>query len=80
MRSNDNGLWSARIAGAVRARRRSLRLTQQQLADLAGCGTAFLYQLENGKPSVRIDKLVEVLHVLGLQLAIEPGREKVVAR
>lgn len=80
MRSNANAPWSTRIGGAVRARRRSLRLTQQQLADLAGCGTAFLYQLENGKPSVRIDKLVEVLHVLGLQLAIEPGQERVVAR
>lgn len=69
-----------KVGSGVRARRRLLRLTQHQLADLAGCGPAFVYQLENGKPSVRLDKLIEVLNVLGLQLAIEPGKEKVVVR
>jgi y4mF family transcriptional regulator len=80
MRTNGSQPWPSRLGSSVRARRRLLRLTQGQLATLAGCGTAFLYQLENGKASLRLDKLVDVLHVLGLQLTIEPGKEKVVAR
>ena len=69
-----------RVGSAVRARRRLLGLTQHELASLCGCGPAFLYQLENGKPTLRLDKLVDVLHVLGLQLALEAGQEKVVIR
>lgn len=55
-------------------------LTQHELAGLCGCGPAFLYQLENGKPTLRLDKLVDVLHVLGLQLVLEAGQERVVVR
>jgi hypothetical protein len=49
-----------------------LRLTQKELAVLAQCGPDFLYDLERGKPSVRLDKLVPVLEMLGLRLKLEP--------
>ncbi len=62
------------LGRAVRTRRKSLRLTQDRLARLAGCGVAFLYLLETGKPTVRLDKVLDVLEVLGLQLRLEPGR------
>jgi len=45
----------------VRVTRRRRRLTQGELAKLAGVGTAFLYQLETGKPTVRMDKVLDVL-------------------
>lgn len=80
MRSNESPPWAMRVGNAVRARRRLLGLTQHELAGLCGCGPAFLYQLENGKPTLRLDKLVGVLHVLGLQLAIEAGQERIVVR
>jgi len=67
-----------RLGQAIRKQRKALRLTQVQLAQLAGCGLAFLYQLEKGKPSVRLDKLLDVLEVLGLQLRLESGREVLV--
>ncbi len=41
----------------------------------AGCGLAFLYELESGKPTVRLDKLLSVLRVVGMTLRLEPGRE-----
>ena len=63
----------------VRARRRALRLTQAQLARLAGCGTAFLYDVENGKSSLRLDKLLDVLRILGLQLVLGPGQDGLAA-
>ena len=40
---------TARLGAALRNRRKSLGLTQQELARLAGCGLAFLYELESGK-------------------------------
>lgn len=49
-----------------------LRLTQKELADLAQCGPDFLYDLERGKPSVRLDKLMPVLEALGLTFRLEP--------
>ena len=58
------------LAAAIRARRRMLRLTQAELARLSGCGLAFLYHLEHGKRSVRLDKVADVLAVLGLELAV----------
>jgi HTH-type transcriptional regulator / antitoxin HipB len=52
----------------LRERRKSLKLTQQNLADLAGCSPRFVRALEAGKESVRLDKLVAVLETLGLEL------------
>lgn len=65
---------ASRLAAAVRARRRSLRLNQAELASLAGVGLAFLYELEHGKPTIRIDKLLAVLGVLGLELHVREGK------
>ena len=71
---------AARALGqAVRARRRALGLDQLVLCDLAGVGPAFLYSLEHGKPSVRLDKVVAVLAVLGLEFHVRPGRALVSA-
>ena len=57
----------------MRARRVALRLTQADLADLAGVGLAFLYDLERGKPTVRLDKTLAVLRALGLALLVGEG-------
>jgi y4mF family transcriptional regulator len=64
----------AALAEAVRAQRKALGLTQVQLADLAGCGPVLVYAIENAKTTVRLDKLVDVLSVLGLQVRVEPGK------
>lgn len=67
-------LHAHRLGLAIRRRRKELGLTQQALAELAGCGLAFLYDLERGKPSVRLDKVLDVLDVIGLELRLEEGR------
>jgi HTH-type transcriptional regulator/antitoxin HipB len=56
------------LAQDVQARRKDLGLTQQELADLAGCSPRFVRALEAGKASVQLDKLLAVLDVLGLEL------------
>ncbi|MDP2274567.1 MAG: helix-turn-helix transcriptional regulator [Archangium sp.] len=63
--------WARELGAGVRQKRKLLGLTQAQLADLAQCGPDFLYDLERGKPSIRLDKLMPVLEVLGLRLKLE---------
>jgi y4mF family transcriptional regulator len=63
--------WATALADEVKGRRKALRLTQAELADLANCGPDFLYDLERGKPTIRLDKLMPVLEVLGLRFKLE---------
>ncbi|MET0284551.1 MAG: helix-turn-helix transcriptional regulator [Polyangiales bacterium] len=76
MPSNGNDAPSPTelLGGAVRARRRALKLNQAELANLSGVGLAFLYELEHGKPTLRIDKVLAVLQVLGLELHVRDGK------
>jgi y4mF family transcriptional regulator len=62
------------LARAVRARRNALGLTQEEVADLAGCSERFVYALERGKGTVQLTKVLDVLRVVGLGLTIRPGR------
>lgn len=67
-----------RLGAAVRRRRKALGLSQLDLSRYAGCGLAFLYDLERGKPSVRLDKVLDVLEVLGIELRLADGTGGVV--
>ncbi len=71
----NNGQASIRFGAALRVRRKSLGLSQVQTCDLAGVGPAFLYKLEHGKPTVRMDRVLAVLEVLGLGLELRESRE-----
>ena len=63
---------------AIRQRRKSLNLSQEDLSRLAECGPLFIIQLEAGKPTIQLGKVLAVLHVLGLQLRLESGHEGIV--
>ncbi len=56
------------IADFVRQRRRLSRLTQRDLGDLAGVGKRFVVELEAAKPTLRMDKVNQVLAVFGRRL------------
>jgi y4mF family transcriptional regulator len=63
------------VAIFVRARRKTARLTQLQLGELAGVGKRFVVELEQGKPTLRMDKVNQVLAVFGRQLGpVAPGQ------
>ena len=53
------------IANFVQEKRKQLKLTQPELAEKAGVGLRFLRELENGKESVRLDKVNQVLALFG---------------
>lgn len=59
---------TADLAEQVRARRASLALGQEELAELSGTSVRFIRSLEQGKATVRLDKVQAVLDVLGLEL------------
>jgi HTH-type transcriptional regulator/antitoxin HipB len=72
-RTKRQELAARRIGTAVRERRKRLGVTQQALAQMAGCGLVFVYNIEHGKPSLRFDKLLDVLDVLGLEIVVAAG-------
>lgn len=64
---------SAETIGAfVRARRKAAGLTQAQAAGLAGVGNRFFSELERGKQTVALDRVLQVLERLGLELTVAP--------
>lgn len=56
----------------VKEKRKELGLTQEDLAGKAGVGLRFLREMEQGKPSLRMDKVNQVLFLLGAELGPVP--------
>jgi hypothetical protein len=68
--NEDSELWMVTLAERVKARRVALSISQREVARLAGCHYVFVHDLEKGKPTLRINKVLDVLRVLGLHLVI----------
>ena len=60
------------IAEYVRKQRKASRMTQIELADLAGVGLRFVRDLEPGKPNLMTDKVNQILHFFGATLKPQP--------
>jgi y4mF family transcriptional regulator len=58
------------LGEAIRKRRKALGLTQKELTQYCGCSVKFLSELENGKSTVRIDKVIRIVKMLGCDLYI----------
>ena len=56
------------IAQFVKDRRKILGITQIELAEKAGVGLRFIRELEQGKESLRMDKVNEVLALFSHEL------------
>ncbi len=56
------------LASFVKQRRRALSLTQPDLANRAGVGLRFIRELEQGKPTLRLDKVNQVLALFGRRM------------
>jgi transcriptional regulator with XRE-family HTH domain len=62
----------ADLGPPIRAQRREQSLRIDDAASLSGVSVDLLSRLENGKGSVRVDKLLTVLDSLGLALVLGP--------
>lgn len=58
----------------VKQRRKRLKLTQRDLADRAGVGLRFVRELEQGKATLRMDKVNQILALFGHHLGPVPDR------
>lgn len=56
----------------VKAKRKALRLTQRDLADRAGLGLRFVRDLEQGKKTLRLDKVNQLLSLFGHRMEPVP--------
>jgi y4mF family transcriptional regulator len=56
----------------VKGRRKLVRLTQTELALKAGVGLRFMRELEQGKQTLRLDKVNQVLYLFGYKVGAIP--------
>lgn len=56
------------LAQFVKEKRKQVRLSQPELAEKAGVGLRFVRELEQGKQSLRMDKVNQVLQLFGHEL------------
>jgi y4mF family transcriptional regulator len=60
------------LSDFLKVRRKKVDLTQQQLALKAGVGLRFVRDLEQGKTTLRMDKVNQVLNMFGHELRPQP--------
>ena len=60
------------LGRCIRTRRKEQGATQAEFASLCGVGVRFISDLENGKPTVELGKVLQVLKCLGLEVSIRP--------
>lgn len=56
----------------VHRERRAQKLRQAELAAAAGVGIRFIVDLEAGKPTLQLEKVLHVLATLGCDVAVTP--------
>ncbi|MEM6264092.1 MAG: helix-turn-helix transcriptional regulator [Bacteroidota bacterium] len=59
------------IGQAIKARRKILKVTQPQLAELAEVSVNTLYKIETGQANPTLDTLAKIADVLGMEVRLE---------
>lgn len=62
-----------KIAEFIKTNRKEAGLTQEEFAIRSGLGLRFVRELEQGKETVRMDKVNEALAMFGMEVV--PGRK-----
>ena len=61
----------AQLLQTISARRRALKLSQKQLADKLGIHQSHLSDIETGRKTLNVDRLLELFNLLGLDLTVQ---------
>lgn len=61
----------AELGSLIRGERLRQKLTQTDLAGISGVGITFISQLENGKETAEMGRVIRVLTMLGIDLYAE---------
>ena len=63
-------MTAKQIGEMVKATRKSLAVTQRDLAMTSGTGLRFIIELEKGKPICQLNKVLIVLNTLGITIKL----------
>ena len=66
--SNNKAVTVSDIGAAIRKKRKDDGLTLADAAALCGVGYRFMSDLENGKSTVQLGKVLQVLNALGVDI------------
>ena len=58
------------LANTIREHRKAARLSQLQLAELAGVGKTVVFDIEKGKETIQLDTLRKILAVLNITVKL----------
>ena len=61
---------SVELGAVIREQRKRLALKQLDLAGLGNTGNRFIVDLENGKPTVQLQKVLDLMDLLGLVVVV----------
>ena len=64
------------FGSTLKTRRKELGYTQKYLSDFTGFSTSFISELENGKPTIELEKALRLANMLGLDLLMEERGKK----
>ena len=59
------------LGETIRARRKEVHYTQAYLAEFTGLSVTFISDVERGKTTAEIEKIIRLINVLGLNLLVE---------
>lgn len=68
---------SVELGAVVREQRKRLSLKQLDIAGMGNTGNRFIVDLENGKPTVQLQKVLDVMDLLGLELVVRTKAARV---
>ena len=60
----------------LKQQRKQSNLTQKELAAKAGVGLRLVREIEQGKTTMRMDKVNQILALFGAELAVTPKTQK----
>jgi len=60
------------LSKQVKDMRKEYNLTQVELSEKSGVGLRFVRELEQGKQTLRLDKVNQVLNLFGLEVGVVP--------
>ena len=65
--------YTPKIVGElIKSSRKGMRVTQKDLAMTSGTGLRFIIEMEKGKPTCQLGKVLTVLQTLGIKIELAP--------
>ena len=61
---------SVELGAVIRDQRKRMALKQLDLAGLGNTGNRFIVDVENGKPTVQLQKVLDLMDLLGLEVVV----------